>query len=554
MKWSKEEKENSFREAYLRTLLLHVYAQMFEEHHIPQSLKWSYPSSMDTPRLRDYQLVMSGLADVNPIVGDSRKELQVTNFDNSDSSFGSPAPSLMGSPSNLSTDGGNGGWNLGTEPQADGGGWDLSTEPQGFKKRADVELSLPQEFDTQTIEEGVCLTESAAVANYVRNATDARIQSGVLTLTFDVGGSTTDLSVLTAIEGSDVLLKQSSIRFAAQRVSQATSYSPRFKQVLLRVCGELNIKIQGLNAGEDKYTQKTAPFYFEQLVDQLDDEKDFRRLYSAIATECPELMAVNLYVTGLILYYAGQLTKALADWLRTDPKTSGEWANRKLQVPFAGKGSRIFDWHRFIDPTNAEKYLKTHFVEGMGGASVAGAYINNPFHPKFAQEMQLKWRSNDRDVKYEVSKGLAMPVKELLVVKSNVVEIIGEDGFKAWNGGKMHELDSWSTITPSMYEHIGKSFVHEPKDTARPYPRFITFAERFYATVSKEFDFPVSQQEFVDGLRSMSMDAYVQGLPDYNEALQGKDGKFQFVQPMIILCGMNFLQNALLPNIQKNVN
>ena len=88
----------------------------------------------------------------------------------------------------------------------------------------------------------------------------------------------------------------------------------------------------------------------------------------------------------------------------------------------------------------------------------------------------------------------------------------------------------------------------------RPYPRFITFAERFYATVSKEFDFPVSQQEFADGLRSMSMDAYVQGLPDYNEALQGKDGKFQFVQPMIILCGMNFLQNALLPNIQKNVN
>ena len=69
------------------------------------------------------------------------------------------------------------------------------------------------------------------------------------------------------------------------------------------------IKIQGLNTGENKYSSKTAPFFFEQLVDQLHEEEEFELLYKNIAADCPELMAVNLYVTGLIAFYAGQLTK-----------------------------------------------------------------------------------------------------------------------------------------------------------------------------------------------------------------------------------------------------
>ena len=85
-----------------------------------------------------------------------------------------------------------------------------------------------------------------------------------------------------------------------------------------------------------------------------------------------------------------------------------------------------------------------------------------------------------------------------------------------------------------------------------PYPRFMRFAEIFFMLMSSDFAFPVSQQAFVDGLRAMRMDAYVKSLPDYNEALKGKDDKFQFVQPMIVLCGMNFLQNVMLPKIQKN--
>ena len=553
MKWSKERKENDFRSAYLRSLLLHVYAQMFEEKHIPERLKWSFPSSMDNPRKLEYLQIMKGLAEVNPIVGGNKRDLTVTEIRTGSSPFGA-ATSLYNTPSdsgNTASSGWGGGQNSGSAWGSNSAqGWGTGSSSSGtFGEREEVELELPQSLEIDTITEGYCLTESEAVANYIRG--EVSPSSGNLALTFDVGGSTTDFSVLTKIGSDDVLLKQSSIQFAAQRISQATSHSPRFKQVLLRVCGELNIKIQGLNAGEDKYSSKTAPFYFEQLVDQLDDEKDFRKLYSAIAADCPELMAVNLYVTGLIIFYAGQLTKSLADWLREQPQTSSYFKNKPIEIDFqfAGKGSRIFDWHRMVDPAKADHYLKTLFIEGMGGQEVAQNFIRDPFN---TNDMRFNWRKIDRDVKYEVSKGLAMPVSEMKVVKSNVVEIIGEDGWQAYAGGQMVELDSWSTITPSMYKHIGSSFLFEPKDPNMPYPRFMRFAEIFFMLMSSDFAFPVSQQAFVDGLRAMRMDAYVKSLPDYNEALKGKDDKFQFVQPMIVLCGMNFLQNVMLPKIQKN--
>ena len=64
-----------------------------------------------------------------------------------------------------------------------------------------------------------------------------------------------------------IMVKQNSIRFAAQRVAQATKFSPNFKNVLLAICSQFKIRVLGLNEGPDKYSSETAPFYFEQIVD-----------------------------------------------------------------------------------------------------------------------------------------------------------------------------------------------------------------------------------------------------------------------------------------------
>ena len=62
--------------------------------------------------------------------------------------------------------------------------------------------------------------------------------------------------------------------------------------------------------GQNTYSQETAPYFYEQIVDNLNSEQliDFYKCISAI---CPDLFSVNLYVTGLIMYYAGQIANKL---------------------------------------------------------------------------------------------------------------------------------------------------------------------------------------------------------------------------------------------------
>lgn len=112
------------------------------------------------------------------------------------------------------------------------------------------------------------------------------------------------------MDGGKAMIKQNSIRFAAQRVSDATKYSPNFKSVLLKICEKKKIKIEGLNTTKNKFSENTAPYYFEQVVDRL-EAADFDDFYRLIAADCKEMISVNLYVTGLIMYYAGQLAHKL---------------------------------------------------------------------------------------------------------------------------------------------------------------------------------------------------------------------------------------------------
>ena len=47
MKWSDAPIEKAYKTAYLRTVLLMVYAELFEKGLKPEVLNWSYPSTME---------------------------------------------------------------------------------------------------------------------------------------------------------------------------------------------------------------------------------------------------------------------------------------------------------------------------------------------------------------------------------------------------------------------------------------------------------------------------------------------------------------------------
>jgi hypothetical protein len=561
MKWNSQDIEIAYKKAYLSSLLLHVYAHLFEDGHEPVKLKWSYPSSMGSKQIGEYIDIWQTLPAVNPIKGGETLFVAkgpVTSQDTTTNIFGTPPVTSggWGSPAPIET------------PPAVSGGWGIPTptQPTAGNIKEIKEANGPIKFNFQKLTADKALTESCAVANFLANNPNLGIDQNYLTLCFDVGGSTTDISVLCQMQGPDglslAMVKQNSIRFAAQRVASATQYSPNFKAVLLDVCERKNISIQGLNVKPDKYSPSTASYFFEQIIDRL-DENDFPSFYELLRSKCPEMLSVNLYVTGLIMYYAGQL----ANKLRADVSNSVEGAYLKtfnpamggdfkpiINIVFAGKGARIFDWFKAIDAQAANKYYTDLFIAGFGGMQVAqsllfpGGYNGGP-------PIRINPTNEDggANLKYEVSKGLAFETEKLLIPQNDeAIEILGEEGFMLVRQGQMQPIPYDSSITTEMMENIGTAFMNSPQPGQPACPKFMQFASIYYQTATGMFGLDIPQESFMQGFNSMNINSYIKNLPEYRTAIENKkSGKFDFVAPIIILEGMKFMEDVILKGISN---
>lgn len=583
MKWSNNSLDKSYKKAYLSSLMLHIYAQLFEEGHQPVQIKWSYPSSMSKSLLNQYFEIYNSLKQISPIV--DPKELVIHSPSDlsdlgisggstwADSNVGGSSwgASTIDSGQSSSFDGGGSGWGSSSsssswgdtaETPSSSGGWGSSSGNESKSKLIiDVKIDEgPLKFDPKELNNNESLTEACAVANYFLKEYD--VKAGQLLMIFDVGGSTTDISVLsemdTPLGPGKGMIKQNSIKWAAQRMSQATRYSKNFQSVLLRMCEKKKIKIEGLNSGNLKFNENTAPFYFEQLVDRL-DSRDFPDFYRLIAAECKELMSVNLYVTGLIMYYAGQLTLKMRQEMLRSEDVSPRIKNRPPQIfiAFAGKGARIFDWFEAVNPKAAKDYYTQMFIRGIGGMEKAKTTITPIGNPDPIININAFKKDNNADIKYEVSKGLAIPTyksKILVPKEKQAIEILGEEGFCVYTStGEMKYLDFSNSVTPEMMEQLGSYFVSSPEPGKPPCPRFMDFADLFYKASSQMFGFNMKPDDFKAGFNNMNIEAFIKQDSDYIEAQKRKNDKqpFDYVAPIFIMEGMKFYEERILKALKN---
>ena len=605
MKWSDSEEDKANKTAFLRTLMLQVYADLFEKKILPVKVKWSYPSSMGNSLLKDYSGIWDSLAKVNPVVRNSDELLIVsqpkfsdaTNNDNdpfgtsrdpvfADSPFesqqGAGSPLGEGDVFGLQADNSDpfgGGVNpfsrqqnanpfdAGNDPcgannafnnNQGANTFDFKIDPFGNQPMQQKVVDLkpdngPIIFDFVDVDQSLSMTEASAVATYMMATGQGPGTEDELTLCFDIGGSTTDISALCQMmtkKGKVTsMIKQNSIRFAAQRVSQATKFSRGFDQVLLDICSRNNLFIDGLNRGQNKYDSSTASYYFDQIVDELDlldngANERMKEFYKQISIGSKELMSVNLYVTGLIMYYAGQLTRKIIEEVRrSEQRTKDNWTPL-VKIVFAGKGARIFEWFWSTHPGNARNYFVTQFVNGLGGQSVIAQYLMNwPI---------LNIDNRDwRDVKYEVSKGLSFEQKDnqhnILVPKNDeAIEVLGEEGyFIIGSDGKRVMLPFDNSITPEMMENIGTYFLAPVEDGQIHCKKFMEFAGVFMQAAKCYFGQEFDVEVFKKGFKNMDMNSYISNLPDFRSA-RANNGKFDFVAPIIILEGMKFYDEYLM--------
>lgn len=596
MKWEDNELDKAYKSAYLRTLMLHVYAALFEEKKVPTSLKWSFPSSMKGPLLYSYEDIWRSLSDISPVLhtDGNKYPLTISKYMNAGSigsfnsgefgstqesatpaaptqggfgggqgsfgggfgsgSFGSaetatPAPAAQGGFGGGSFGGGFGGNDSGFGGSFGGGtsfngGENMAPEaeePKGFMPD-DPERKI--EYDPALLYKNVTndnpsLSEAEAVANFVV-ANHSRAVN-VLTLNFDVGGSTTDISALFNLRNGDVtMIKQNSIRFAAQRVSEAVGHFPNFKDVLNQIAQKYKLRMVGLNYGPDSYNEKTAPYFFNQIVNRLDDSQ-LEDLYRNIVSNCPGLMCVNLYVTGLLMFYAGQMAhKLVEDLKRTSDQ---EWPAKQrplVRITFAGKGSRLFQWLQVVNPSAAQEYYTGSFVLGYGRQALLNNLQNWP-------QIILPELGN-KFIKYEVSMGLAKGDTELFKpTKDTPSEIIGETGFRVLGEDQQwREVDFINSLTPEMIQMIGIKFVKQPGSNAQG--KFRQFCEFFYSAAQTLFQWSVNPNVLANACDQLDVTGYVQQMEEYRlSERESRGGKpFNFVAPLIILEGMKFYEDNLM--------
>ena len=563
MKWDDDERNIAYKKAFLRSLLLQVYAELFCKDLFPRKLKWSYPSSMSASLLRNYNTIWSSLPAVNPlndvnnhanVTVDENYQLKVSTFGYNLQAASTPndGSKKIGGGNMFMAGGGN---MFMPKPKND--------QPQGFtannsfmgksnnapldgneKKNVVFEkdddtkqfsfnpVKMVDESDFQS------MTEASAVANFLNVKADDR---DALTICFDIGGSTSDISALCQLQTGEgarlTMIKQNSIHFAAQLVGEATRYCSNFQKVLLNTCEEFGLRIQGLNLGENRYNKDTASYYFEQMVDRLTPEQ-LPFFYKKISSDCSELMCADIYVTGLITYYAGLLARKLVKQVRnsTECRWTGD-KKPKVLITFAGKGARIMEW--LSTATNddlANQFYQAMFLKGLGesdyGDFISGLNIAFP-------------KTITNNVKFEVSKGLAMESTTLMRPQDcNPIEVIGEEGFTIEDAnGNNVLLDADNSISPEMMASLGDKFY----GNSSAGPRFQDFLNLFYQVTQEYFGMKMNPAVIGNALQNMGLLSYIRDTPEYLHAKRAE--QFDFVSPILILEGSKFYKDFLLKNI-----
>lgn len=578
MKWSTKEFDKEYKTAYLSTLLLMVYAELFDfkgrdggqKRLWPEKLNWSYPSTMEGSTIQNHYNPIwceeLGKDKVSPIIdeNESVKELKVAIFKGQKDDIYASSTGLGGISYNTQQSEDDFDFGVGVDflsKNAMESGRvpkprfmeDENEEKDNKEIAIDFTPEDPKKhLEFKEVKTDSPMTEACASANNTAQTYDAQ---NTIVYCFDVGGSTTDISAIFKRDGVKAsMVKQNSIRFAAQKISQAVRENPdEFKKALSMVCENYKIQLIGFNAGEPRYNADTASYYYEQIVDMLDGEQ-LKYFYGRIAEYCPRLFAVNMYVTGLIMFYAGQLFMPLYNAILANlegaPKSAykgGVDPISGVQIVFAGKGARIFDWLSVRDLDMAVAYFRTMFKAG------AGIKMKN-------DSIQLTGLHNgksNKDVKFEVSKGLASENGNIEAPKESF-EIFGENGFKGYSAdGTVYDYSFDTKLTPEWMRLIGSGFIRQPQPNSQCFTQFLSI---YVGAIQKVLGIGMDRDEIIRGLEQMRIVQYLtQEVPRFKEAMEryrndtrpDDQKKFDYVAPIIILEGMKFYDKHLLKCFKK---
>lgn len=491
LKWKREDKYLMSKKSFVKMLWLYVNAEMYAINMRPVLLNWAYPSSMPKDLRRTYEFVYrEALSGEIPI---SDTVTRVANVEG------------------------------------------------------------------EKMENNVALTESEAVCNFALTRGGISLNDNTIFIGFDIGGVTSDILLLVNDSANQRarLAKQSSVKVAADRISNAVSLSPDIQRIIKHFCMKFK---QGIGA-MDNINTNTAPFLLNILFDKLEkDPKLEQQLYSQFwAPEIEEInrsqtrgiMAVAAYITGLLMYHAGQMSRA---YIHEEILKSTDSKNKRynIRTAYFGKGGKLFQWiPKAISESAGYRYYEDCFKSGL-----SAEYASNNIS-SFVLETKQEY------LKLEVAYGLSSP-RTILVDDISDSEIIGEEGY-AFDGKLLNWYDR---VRPDHIFEFGERLslpivadedkVYGDKGEFTAYPNFNRFLDLFFTLIKDWdlFDYTVLQHQRIK-FASKSLENYVKSDEDWlaSSSLLKRSqipSDFKFSCSPFLYQGACFLDEVFIKRIFNN--
>ncbi len=371
-------------------------------------------------------------------------------------------------------------------------------------------------------------TEAEAVCSYALSQNFGVTNNNIF-LGLDVGGSTSDILLLAKNPKDNAisLFRESSVRIASGVFFNAVTESKLFREALVTFHESNTNKIHITNIKDLRQDKDKAPYFLNNVFDQLKDNDDYDTLYNAIYDEAKFVFTIPAYVTGLLLFYSGMLIGKVI-------KEHNLASVTKVDILSFGKGGRIFHW---LPATVTTRKANEYYAACVNaGVSVV---VDRQLTVRYRDEIAV-------DNKAEVAKGLCDQKDIVTLQAHNDTDICGESGVKFFGGdGGMRALAVEDELSGDYFDdNMGKFDFADISN-------FKLFMDIFFDFVSKKTQlYPYAERDLREELSDLParIASYISNNDtEYKKARREaqQQGTFHYHQPIIIAEGICFLSTLI---------
>lgn len=400
-------------------------------------------------------------------------------------------------------------------------------------------------------------TESEAICAYAIKQ-DVALNNNRLFVGIDIGGSTSDILIMGRDQsGADTVAKlysQCSIRMAANHFFKAINASSRFRKALYNFHESGKTKVKVINiadiVNQDSSIYGRSPYYLNNIFDQLNGENEFLSFYNSLNGKVPFVFALPAYVSGILVFYAGMLTRKAVQ----SNKLEGI---NDVHLRYYGKGGRTFEWVYDVYDEDAKSFYARCFRAGFGDDKVKFSCDN------FDENLSSASGSTSSENKSEVAIGLVNINNQISGIyeesdeyssntpKEFLSEVFGEKGFSYKDEtGQVKPIDEMDIVDGLFYRNL------QNPETFDNFFKFMDIYAKFLKdsgimgdvtevaelknkktkieNVAQFFDNDMEYRKYLEELRSSD-----------------DDNKPSYRMPMFIAEALYYLEKVLLPGVFK---